>query len=337
MTKGLPFTGGSKILIAVILSVAIIAVILTKLDLSEIWRSLVNTNLWFILVAVLALFLNLVSRGYRWSALLAPVGRFSPIRECYPLYSIAFAANIIIPFRAGDFIRVILFCSRHRQVAKASVLATIVLEHLVDFLTVVGLIFVVIAIADVPPEIATITDTIGIMGVIMLIGFWLLVQKPAFARRMMQFSQFLPGFLANPLNHIFETTIEIFSGFRSPITAFAISFWSFVQWFSGWMMTAAFVAAVQLDLPWHVVLLVLAVGTLGAMIPITPGNIGVVHALYVLVLVYFDVDINTAFTFALLMHGIPLVIIVLNGLVATYLRHLPFKVLATPENDPGAP
>ncbi len=82
-------------------------------------------------------------------------------------------------------------------------------------------------------------------------------------------------------------------------------------------------------------LLVLSVGNLGTMIPLTPGNIGIAHALYVLVLAFFGVDLNTAFAFAVLLHGIPLLVVVLVGLAAMWRHQLPLKTLSVPEGDAG--
>jgi len=228
-----------------------------------------------------------------------------------------------------------LFCNRHRHVAKTSILATIALEHLVDFLAMVGMIFIVIFFADVPPEVAQTADAIGVLGVALLVTIWIMVHKPSVVLRLMWAIKFFPKFLAAPLENMLDSAVEIFGGLRSPMTAFWISFSSLVQWFSGWVIVAAFLAAVHLDQPWYVALLILAVGNLGTMIPMTPGNIGVAHALYVLVLIFFDTDMNSAFAFAVLFHGISLVFVVLAGLAAMWYYHLPLKALSVPEGDTG--
>src|SRR5207245_7207387 len=82
------------------------------------------------------MFLNLAIRALRWQYLLEPLGR-ATFGNAFRATAVGFAASSVLPARAGEVIRP-YFLSRHEQMSATGAFETIVLERVLDTLTVLG-------------------------------------------------------------------------------------------------------------------------------------------------------------------------------------------------------
>ena len=64
--------------------------------------------------------------------------------------------------------------------------------------------------------------------------------------------------------------------------------------------------------------LALVITTIGSVVPSSPGALGVYHALVVLALAMFDVDIERALAYAILLHGLSVGLHIALGVAAVY-------------------
>src|SRR6266550_1963152 len=95
--------------------------------------AVLHTVNWTILLLAAAIYaLSLMVRGLCWQALLAPLGPVST-KDAVTYANIGYMANSLLPLRAGEVIRAALLAQKRRLV-KSAVLATIVLERLLDIL-----------------------------------------------------------------------------------------------------------------------------------------------------------------------------------------------------------
>lgn len=83
--------------------------------------------------------LSHLARVWRWYYLVRPLGEVDR-GEVNQVGLVGFAAILVIPLRLGEFIRPFLLASRSRLSA-AGVLATVVVERVIDGLVVTGLLF----------------------------------------------------------------------------------------------------------------------------------------------------------------------------------------------------
>ncbi|MDQ3226631.1 MAG: flippase-like domain-containing protein, partial [Chloroflexota bacterium] len=84
-------------------------------------------------LALILLYTGVAVRAYRWHVLLRPV-RDIPTREVFPIMIIGYAANNILPLRAGELVRAWTLEQRY-GVRKTAALATIAVERLFDGVT----------------------------------------------------------------------------------------------------------------------------------------------------------------------------------------------------------
>jgi uncharacterized membrane protein YbhN (UPF0104 family) len=101
-----------------------------------------------------------------------------------------------------------------------------------------------------------------------------------------------------------------------------------VSWALAGLTTYVLMRATHLAVPWVAALTQLVIVNLGAMIPSSPGGLGVVHYLTILTLSLWAIGSSQALAFALLFHGVPYLLLVglgayfllREGLRLTYLR-----------------
>src|SRR5216684_1083104 len=109
-----------------------------------------NVNLWGVIgdiaharpewlaLSLATMFLNLVIRSWRWQYLLEPLGP-TTFANAFRATAVGFAATSVLPARAGEVIRP-YFLARHERMSATAAFATIVLERLLDIVTVLVLL-----------------------------------------------------------------------------------------------------------------------------------------------------------------------------------------------------
>lgn len=114
---------------------------------------------------------SFVIRGLRWKVLLNEVGVEPPLRETTGLLTVGYAANTLLPARAGDAVRVFLMAQRTDAGASLMV-STLIAERLLD-VGVLGLTFVITSLAftgGIPAgSRGVVLVIVGIVGVVGLL------------------------------------------------------------------------------------------------------------------------------------------------------------------------
>ena len=106
---------------------------------------------------------------------------------------------------------------------------------------------------------------------------------------------------------------------------------------SGYILLQAF--DMGADVPWYTVIVIAALGNLGAMVPLSPGFVGTYHAGIVAGLKLSNpaISYDVALTFAIVLHAVQVIPIILVGIVCLWVENMSIKGLqATPaENGSG--
>jgi uncharacterized membrane protein YbhN (UPF0104 family) len=85
----------------------------------------------YIVLGVAVYLLSFVMRGLRWRMLLSEVGVKAPLHETTGLLTVGYAANTLLPARAGDVVRVFLMAQR-TQAKPSLMVSTLIAERLLD-------------------------------------------------------------------------------------------------------------------------------------------------------------------------------------------------------------
>jgi uncharacterized protein (TIRG00374 family) len=150
------------VLVRVVVSVALLAILLSRVDLTSLWASTRNASIPWLLIALLVYFCHVLTSTWRWHLLLTAQNVHVSQRELLSSLLVSYFFNNFLPSNiGGDVVRI---RDTARQ-ARSKTLATLVI--LVDrVMGVIGL-FLVAAIA------ATVaSETRGVSGSPIL-PFWL--------------------------------------------------------------------------------------------------------------------------------------------------------------------
>src|SRR6266481_6127880 len=125
-------------------AVALLALFLRNVDLWRVGADIVRARPEWLALSIATMFLNLAIRALRWRYLLEPLGPTS-FGEAFRATAVGFAASSVLPARAGEVIRPYFLARQARRergerVTATGAFATIILERLLDVVTVLVLL-----------------------------------------------------------------------------------------------------------------------------------------------------------------------------------------------------
>jgi glycosyltransferase 2 family protein len=310
-------------LVILLLTLGLLAFTLRNADLRGVWTEVTRAQPLPLLVALAATLLTYALRALRWQYLLAPIGhaRFS---TAFKTTVIGFAASFLLPARAGEVIRPYLLARRERLSATAA-FATVVLERVLDLLTVLLLFALFVlssasgAVSGGPEELARVK--VGGLSALAaaLTGFavmFVLAGHPARLRALaLRVERILPARLAHAAASFVETFAQGLAVMRQPRRLLVSLLLSLPLWLSIaagiWLTSQAF----HITFPYTASFLVMTVLVVGVAVP-TPGAIGGFHAAYEFAVgTFFAAPPDRAVGAAFVLHAISFVPVTLLGVV----------------------
>ena len=263
-------------------------------DLGEVRAVLAEADVGFVVLAVAAFAVLYIGQGVRWSAIArapqVPTARFAEMVVS------GIAVNNVLPGRVGDLLR-----ARWLQVAAripaGRSLATVFVDRAFDVFALVA--FLAISLPFVSSAEWLLRIAVG--GFVLLAGVGLvLVAARVYARRRTRERRGHRRLVRRIARDMLEGLAEPLGGIR----ALALAGISLATW-AVWALAAWSVAhAIGIALSPVEAIFVTAVINLGVAIPSSPGFIGTYQWLGVSVLALFDVGVDQALAFAILMQAV---------------------------------
>jgi len=291
---------------------------LRSVDVDQMLAALAKTDVRWIVLSSAVLMLAHVLRALRWRYLLAPVQTVNTGSLLSALL-IGYAANTFMPAHLGEFLRAFVIAKK-KSLSASAVFASIVVERIVDVMSLIAVMAIVIIVHPFPAWVET-------SGYLMLAGALLLLAVLIACKRHEARAAALVRLLTKPLpaamaGRIESLTVNFLTGvlpLKSVGHYIAAAILSIAIWlcYAGMNFTCleAFGMVTAHRLPWYVGLVVLVFTTLSVVIPSTPGYVGTYHYLCQLSLVMFGVSASEALSFAVIAHLVNVVPVSLVGLV----------------------
>lgn len=303
-----------RIWLGVAISLLLLYLVLRNTDPAELGSALASANYGWLVPAVLVYFVGVWLRAWRWRFLLRSIKPL-PIGLLFRTIVIGYMANDILPFRLGEIVRAYVLGIKG-GVSKAATLTTIVVERVMDGLTMVG--FMVVASLLLPLD-QTLQNTVRLSGLVFLavvVVLFAIVASRRLADALVRLClRPFPRALAARLETLAASFLDGLGALRSPADLAGVLIFSVL----GWLPEAAMYALVALGFgigqPFGVYMLTTAAGNLGAMVPSTPGYVGVFDAPAKYVLVLSGVADGVATSFTLVLHAALLIPVILLGFV----------------------
>ncbi|HEU4700436.1 MAG TPA: lysylphosphatidylglycerol synthase transmembrane domain-containing protein [Gemmatimonadales bacterium] len=256
------------------------------------------------LVAGLALLaLDFGLRIVRWWLMLRASAPALPARACIRPYLLSLAANNTMPLRAGDFIRAFGF-REQLGTPPMRVLGTLVVERVLDLLTLLMLLFLGLWGVGRGALPALFVTAALVAGLVCLAGLLVLMLAPTHVRRLLHW---LLG--RGPLGARLPQTrgwaeqfLDAFTVLQSPRRAAELVGLSFLAWLCEGGLYAGVALALGVRVPPLAPWFALATGTLATLLPSSPGYVGTFDYFAMLGLRAYGAGATGAAAFALLVH-----------------------------------
>lgn len=276
---------------------------LRKMEPARLWFVLWAVDLRFFVPILLSLAVYFWLKAIRWSLLLTPLrpGRPLTLREVFPALMIGFMANNILPAHLGEFVRMFVL-SRQYGLSKASVLSTIVLERVLDFLVILGTFAVTVKFIPMSGDLEMVRSAGVGLGLVCLFVFVLFLAFVWQTDRSLQatgrvLSVFpLPHALRAKLMAMVSLGVEGLGSLRKPRVLVIILGITLVHWS---MLGLGLYLSTVSFIPDHwpssfASFVLLGVTALGITLPSAPGYVGTLQFCFVLALSGFGVQRETA-------------------------------------------
>jgi hypothetical protein len=290
-------------------------------DFSSLGASFRAADYRYLIPAMLLSVMVQLIRSYRWGVILEPLKKIDQW-SLLSATSVGFMAISLLPMRMGEFVRPYLI-SRKSDIRLGATLATIVVERVFDMLTLMlMLLFSIVSIRSKRNELPSWFFPSAYIILLTTIPMLLLlifaaIRRDVAAKGIDRVIRLLPHALSDRLTrlvHSFLDGLQILPDWRK--TAY-IALLSLLTWFFiGLINYALFKAfAAMANLPLAAAYTVLLITALGITLPAAPGFVGNYHYSCMLGLALFGISKADALTYAILIHGLQFVIIILLGLI----------------------
>jgi len=327
-----------KLWTGLLISALFIYLALRNVDMARIWTIIKSARIFFLFIVILLTFLQFIVRAWRWRILLEPIKNTGFLNRLSTTL-IGFGANAILPARLGEFIRA-NYLGHVEKISGSSTFGTIVVERLFDGFTLLLFLLIGLIGTTFPEEWRSISGSLRATGFFLLFAYIILMmilvgfkyKTRLFMDLLDRFLFFIPGhFRPKVMDTIWNFSMGIVL-VKNPYKWFQIIFYSLIIWFINLYQIEMIEQALGLGLPFIATFLIMAMASLGVMIPSAPGYIGTFHLSVQYGFLFYGIGHEEGLSAAILWHGVVFFPTLIFGLVAFALIQSSF---GRPTGDPG--
>jgi uncharacterized protein (TIRG00374 family) len=273
------------------------------LNWADMGGALRDANYLFLLPAAVAMFFSLYFRAVRWGVLFHPRTDLR-VGALMGTMNVGYSVNNILPLRIGELVRAYLI-GEGEKVSAAHALSTIVVERVLDVLTVVLMLVLLLPFINVPAWAATPALVAGVAFLVL----GLLLATLSLARRWAltvadKAARLLPARHETRLHQAAESVMEGFGVLSNPAVLSQAVAWSFASWFCSVLVMFIVQQAFNLGTGFEAAAFVVATTSLAMLVPASPGYIGTFELVTIKGLEnVFDIGGDAATSYALVQHA----------------------------------
>jgi hypothetical protein len=295
----------TKTILGVLVSVAAVFAILHNINLADVAHATAGTSGSLVFAGVLSVGMGYVIRSFRWWRMLRLKNHSISLGTSAGVLMASFAANNVLPLRAGDALRVFGFRTVLR-LPSTFVLATVVLERLLDLLSLLllGLCFIRTGGLTAMP-----VQMVRLVQVLSLGGMALLIAILVFSKQLKICSLWLLGRCVPQTDRRDKTELAIrnVAGLFESISLLEAGHLALLS-AAAWMFEAVLYVCVARAMHLHVsvswLAMALLAANLSAIVPSSPGYVGTFHAAILAMLLLAGVERNAATAYAVVVHAV---------------------------------
>ena len=293
---------GIKLVLGLLISALFLATTLRAVPLRHVGETLADASLSWVLVALGFVGLAYLLKIYRWTVMLRSLGAEVRLGEAAVPFLGGVAFNNVLPFRAGDVIRVIAF-QRFTGVPASGQIGTLALERLMDLFVLLALLFATVTFSEVRLLDAGLLAGLQLAAAALAVAVLLFIAAPRTLRLVVTWAE------RNwPKLHRFGDALlrlsDAVATLSRPSFLLRILVLSVAAWLAEGGVYFAVGQALGVVTTPQAALLALSVATLATLIPSAPGYVGTFHYFAARVAVASGGSQVGAAAFAILVHGL---------------------------------
>jgi uncharacterized protein (TIRG00374 family) len=290
------------ILTGVAFAIVFLALALRDADLETIFGILVNSDLWFLPLVASSLMLQFWFKAVRWKYFLSP---FSDVesRAVYPATVVGYLANLVLPLYLGEVARTYIL-SRQLELRYSSVLATVVLERVFDFLSILFFVGLVLLIDSRAPSELRLAGQFSAIAFVTLLAFLsaFLLWTDLFKRIVLSLSSMISSKMTRALTNQLDLALVGLQSLRDLRRLPAILIASLLQWGSMGICVYAGILGTGIQAPASAGFVVLALTVLAVTLPSSPGFFGTIQLCFTIGLAAYGISASDAFAASVYFH-----------------------------------
>lgn len=293
-----------RVMLGTFISALFVWLILRHIRVYELWTLLQNTRRVPVGIAVVSLAVAVFLRAIRWWVILKCAGVSVALKNVMQVLLAGSAMNYVLPFRAGDVMRVTMF-STNLGCSRTTLLGSLILEKALDLLAIMLIGLGVLSIRSIAlPHASARYGLFGFLmaGTLCLLALFLF--SDALERLGKQVTTRLSGKpnLQSRIDRLFSSILHVFGEVGFSFGA-ALGILSVISWLiEGIVYVSCARAVISRGIdplaPW----LVLVLANLSMVLPSSPGYVGTFHAAAVTGMVAYGSSAESAAAFAVLTH-----------------------------------
>lgn len=276
---------------------------LNDIGVGQMQRALAKTNLHGVLFAFAAVSAGYSCRVQRWRLMLMHANPRLGWSECAGPFLASFAANNLLPFRAGDVMRAFAFRAELRA-TPGVVLATVVVERMLDLLIILAAFGAALGGFDVSSPQLVGAGGVVFLGIATAVAFVLV--RPRVLIPVLQMAANYAGRSAPTLGRAISEELTksaaTFEHLAGRVRLTRLLLWSALAWLlegcAFWFAAMAIPSLVAPAAAW----LALPVSALATLVPSTPGYVGTFDYFTALAMRVVGNDATSAAVYAFLVH-----------------------------------
>jgi len=293
----------------------------TRIDFGNLWQILIQIKPVPLIICILIIPIHLLIRSHRWIVLIKPIGKLN-LYDSYSIQMVSYFTNSILPIRIGEIVKGVLL-SRRINISKSTALATVVLERLIDIISLLILVVLLGFLYSFPAEIkqGIIILSAGVSIAVIIILYFTFAKNP-FDSVIGSIFRSFPGGFGNRLIGIIQRFTRGFKALKSLKDYLLVIIETASLWILYGLQYLLIIYAFHFNInypliaasPLLISFILLVLNAAGLAIPSAPAGVGTYHAVCIFSLALFGVVADAAAGFALVMHGVTIVFYIFGGI-----------------------
>lgn len=302
-----------KVIAGLVFSTLLVYLSVRGIDFQGMAEGFRTIHYGYVLPTLALLLIMQVLRSFRWGLILSPLAKIDQL-SLFSVTSVGFLAIVAIPARLGELARPYLI-TKKSDLKMSSALGTIIVERVLDSLTVLVIAVFVLFFIPLPPwlvraSVLFLLATLALLAVMIL----MILKQEASLRILAMLSGKLPARYAEGLNRLIRHVLQGFRIMVNPALLASVTGLSILIWLIDVLVIYLLFLAFGFQLPVAAAFVLMIILIIGIAIPTAPGFIGNWHYFCILGLSLFGVPRTEALTFAIIYHALSIGIVVILGL-----------------------